>query len=444
MAVHAPTTARGTDTFLYNNGPVTSLDDENLLFRQTFTLDVSTDGGASYGDPIADGPGRAVLHRPRPAWAVAQDYVKNLRTPGDHRCRRRRHGPWPTQTEDPFFLDLRVFDLLYGGDLSETRAGHARRATTSTASCSRCPRARSRSTSDATSNPVIGVWSTTTRPTLRNADGSAADDGLHAGVPARPAAGQRGRRARRASRTPSTRSARTRTPPPPTAPWSTGCSSPEVPAAHRGHLRHPGAGRPRYDIFEVFLTGVVSNAVVDVDGDPATREPDRRRPQLAGAERRAATFQPSEMLRLNMSITGPTGLDGKPLEEASRLGVIGGDIQGFPNGRRLADDVVDIEILALEGIYDVSNVPADRQAAFDALKRRRRRPGERQRRSARRSRTSAGPTRDAVNETAVRRRPARRSAVPGNGGTPGRFDTLHPGTHGLGRAPAPRGRARSR
>ena len=113
----------------------------------------------------------------------------------------------------------------------------------------------------------------------------------------------------------------------------------------------------------------MSNAVVDVDGDPATPNPidvDLNSQALnAGA---AEQFQPSEMLRLNMSITEPTGLDGKPLEEASRLGVIGGDIQGFPNGRRLADDVVDIEILALEGIFDVANVPADRQAAFDALK----------------------------------------------------------------------------
>ncbi|MEJ7743845.1 MAG: DUF4331 family protein [Nocardioidaceae bacterium] len=24
------------------------------------------------------------------------------------------------QADDPFFLDLRIFDLLYGGDLSET------------------------------------------------------------------------------------------------------------------------------------------------------------------------------------------------------------------------------------------------------------------------------------------------------------------------------------
>ncbi|WRL64049.1 DUF4331 family protein [Blastococcus brunescens] len=58
---------RGTDTFLYNNGPVTSLDDENLLYRQYFTLDVSTDGGRRTGP-------RSPKARPRrrtrawPAW----------------------------------------------------------------------------------------------------------------------------------------------------------------------------------------------------------------------------------------------------------------------------------------------------------------------------------------------------------------------------------------
>src|SRR4051794_37972625 len=36
---------RGNNTFLYNNGPVTSLDDENLLFRQTYTLESSFHGG---------------------------------------------------------------------------------------------------------------------------------------------------------------------------------------------------------------------------------------------------------------------------------------------------------------------------------------------------------------------------------------------------------------
>ncbi len=37
-----------------------------------------------------------------------------------------------------------------------------------------------------------------------------------------------------------------------------------------------------------------------------------------------------------------TGVSATPLYNVSRLGLIGGDPAGFPNGRRLFDDVVDI------------------------------------------------------------------------------------------------------
>lgn len=47
---------------------------------------------------------------------------------------------------------------------------------------------------------------------------------------------------------------------------------------------------------------------------------------------------PSEMLRLNTSIA--------PSDDPNRLGVIGGDTSGYPNGRRLADDVTDIVLQA--------------------------------------------------------------------------------------------------
>jgi hypothetical protein len=49
----------------------------------------------------------------------------------------------------------------------------------------------------------------------------------------------------------------------------------------------------------------------------------------------------ADMLRLNMS----TPLSSSP----SRLGVFGGDNQGYPNGRRLEDDVVDISEQAVAG-----------------------------------------------------------------------------------------------
>jgi hypothetical protein len=64
----------------------------------------------------------------------------------------------------------------------------------------------------------------------------------------------------------------------------------------------------------------------------------------------------ADLLRLNTSLTPnpATGacFDGKPATTpASRLGVLDGDLCGFPNGRRLADDVVDIELRAFAQGY---------------------------------------------------------------------------------------------
>ena len=54
------------------------------------------------------------------------------------------------------------------------------------------------------------------------------------------------------------------------------------------------------------------------------------------------TTVPSDMLRLNMAIP-PTTNDPSP------LGLLGNDPAGFPNGRRVADDVVNIELRAVAG-----------------------------------------------------------------------------------------------
>jgi hypothetical protein len=59
----------------------------------------------------------------------------------------------------------------------------------------------------------------------------------------------------------------------------------------------------------------------------------------------------AEELRINLSI---------PVTEPakfSRLGVLGGDLQGWPNGRRLGDDVIDIAERAVAGALIGKNVP---------------------------------------------------------------------------------------
>src|SRR5262249_61993584 len=63
------------------------------------------------------------------------------------------------QTDDPFFLDLCVFDLLYGANLSE--AGVDSLAGFNVHSIAlRVPKASLRG-----SSPIIGVWATASRPT---------------------------------------------------------------------------------------------------------------------------------------------------------------------------------------------------------------------------------------------------------------------------------------
>ena len=69
----------------------------------------------------------------------------------------------------------------------------------------------------------------------------------------------------------------------------------------------------------------------------------------------------ADELRINLSIP----VSAHP----NRMGVLGGDNAGFPNGRRLGDDVIDIEEQAVAGFLKGKKVPlgdgvnAERHAA---------------------------------------------------------------------------------
>lgn len=82
---------------------------------------------------------------------------------------------------------------------------------------------------------------------------------------------------------------------------------------------------PRNDLVTVFLTGV-----------PGLNQPQ----SVVG----------SEMTRLNTNTNAAAGgIPAKPKGAQSRMGVLGGDLAGFPNGRRPGDDVVDIELRVVMG-----------------------------------------------------------------------------------------------
>ncbi len=76
---------------------------------------------------------------------------------------------------------------------------------------------------------------------------------------------------------------------------------------------------------------------------------------LTGIEgvNKPANVVPSEMLRLNTSIA-PT-----PIANQNPLGVAANDLAGFPNGRRPADDVVDVSLRVAMGALCVLTGPSD-------------------------------------------------------------------------------------
>ena len=95
----------------------------------------------------------------------------------------------------------------------------------------------------------------------------------------------------------------------------------------------------RGDIFDIFLTGfkLAAPFTIITAGGPVELP--------AGFNvNQPANVVPAEMIRINTAVKGDLC---KP--EPSRLGVLGGDACGFPNGRRLIDDTVEIELLAVAG-----------------------------------------------------------------------------------------------
>jgi hypothetical protein len=95
---------------------------------------------------------------------------------------------------------------------------------------------------------------------------------------------------------------------------------------------------PRADLVAILLTGIPSGIVPGFQNHTGSTLAD--------------------MLRLNVAIP--------PAAKPSALGIVGGDLAGFPNGRRVFDDVVSVELRAIAGatipLVDKSFTP-DRAAS---------------------------------------------------------------------------------
>jgi Domain of unknown function (DUF4331) len=81
------------------------------------------------------------------------------------------------------------------------------------------------------------------------------------------------------------------------------------------------AKTPRADLVALLLTGIPDGPIDDFQNSTGDVQAD--------------------MLRLNTAVP--------PSEEENPFGILGGDLAGFPNGRRIADDVVSISLRAIAG-----------------------------------------------------------------------------------------------
>ncbi|MBX7236489.1 MAG: DUF4331 domain-containing protein [Caldilineales bacterium] len=344
------------DTFLYNTGPITSLNDPDWNQRQYITVTETFEGHqptALVADQLTAPVNIGSKSTPDYPALVAEATRTYTADNGD------QIKVYAGQRDDPFWVDLQVFDLLtlrgqqppvgysLGNNIPvDSLAGYNVHALVIEVPIRRLVTG---------GDPVLGVWATARRgsmPVLAQTDVAMTDhvQVSRLGMPLVNEAVM------------------------PLALKDTfNAIQPEVDLTVYGLLQKyvedpqlgtllcalyniplPGdgpspdchtnftAGTPRSgrgDIFDVFLTGMklaapftihTANGPVNLPAGFNVNQP--------------ANVVPAEMIRVSTAISGslcaPT---------PQRLGVLAGDACGFPNGRRLTDDVVEIELLAVAG-----------------------------------------------------------------------------------------------
>ncbi len=280
---------RSKNTFLYNTGQVTSLDDPDLNFYQTYDL-----------TKIRVGVGT--------------------------------RKTWSGQADDPFFLDLRVFDLVYGAQITgspclfreacdDTLAGFNMNAF-----ALQVP--KTALTKGGDGSGIVGIWTTAQRRSVRVQMGDGSQQFMgdfvqvsRLGMPlVNEVVIPVGKKDRFNGSKPRN-----------DGQFASYVLDPEVP-----HVVNAIYGLP----------------VPDCDNDPSNgidRSCDLVPVFLTGLSglNQPPHVRTSEMLRLN---TNTPPCEPGSCADYSRLGVVGGDNAGFPNGRRLADDTIDVALRVVEGV----------------------------------------------------------------------------------------------
>lgn len=310
----------------YVTGVVTSLDSDNLRFRQRYTLERLEPGQAAR-TLVADG-------------TAAPNHFGQLLMPDYGKLRREAIETLPGggqtyagQAADPFYTNLKATSLIrFGVPTPPLKTPTPMNLSTMVL---QVPKSAVALNGDLTRNPVVGIWATAARQAM-DLSTAAADTFVQVSRVGNPTFNEV--------------FVRCHTVLPCTANDRFNASSPvddHATAEIYGGVLHPtkpglialatginAPAQPRRDLEAAWLTGLrggLNSPLTNADVDPAA-------------------VVPAEELRVNMN----TPLTGQP----DRLGYIAGDPQGFPNGRRLGDDISAAMLSILMGALITHDMPA--------------------------------------------------------------------------------------
>jgi Domain of unknown function (DUF4331) len=335
------TVINNPDTFLYNTGPIESLNDPDWNRRQFYTVT-----RVASGDPVVLGANLACppcnigpLSTPNYASGLAQPSVYDL---GEIKV-------FAGQRAEGFYVDLgAIFDLgilrpfeqdhttfgLLGTGLGSMAAGiNATKLLNVHTIAIQVPKGQLSSsgvtpTNPALSSSVIGVWTTASRRKAKvlGPPGPTTEAGPFVQV----------------SRLGNPLVNEVIIPMATKDFWNT--LPPAADNQFAGYFSNPELAQ----LLPVLYPGVFPNLAKYNEGPPPPDRADLVAILLTGIPPDVVTgFQnftgptQADMLRLNLAI--------RPSSSPSNLGLLGGDVAGFPNGRRVFDDVVTIELRALAG-----------------------------------------------------------------------------------------------
>jgi Domain of unknown function (DUF4331) len=319
------------NTFLYNTGPISSLVDPNWNKRQLYTVTRTDSSGTKVlGEKLPCPPCNIGIHSTPEYPKLAQEAVHSL---------PNGQTVFAGQRNDPFFVDIgSIFDLA---DLRPFQNLHlaplAATAGVDTLETLNCHTIaiqvpikeltvnKSVPTNVMSSKSVIGVWGSASRRKLRISDGANSEQAqtgpwVQVSRLASPLFNEvlipMARKDEWNSR-----------PPFRDSDFLQFVQHPELakllPVLYPKVFPHlEGLTAPREDLVAIFLTGLPAGVI-------------------PGFQNLLSNGVQAEMLRLNVAVP--------PSSEPHPLGILGGDLAGYPNGRRVTDDATTISLRAVAG-----------------------------------------------------------------------------------------------